>query len=194
MLKQIVIAAIVTHFTAHLALAATYTIDPVHSQVHFTVPHLMVFKVRGNFDEFSGSVEFDKTTETLTAAKAEIQISSLDTREPKRDQHLKSPDFFAADQYPTMTFSSKKVSGSGNSLKVLGNLTIRGVTQEVTLEGRYLGTQVDPWGNIRAGFVAETTINRHDYGLTWNKTLETGGVVVGDEVAIALEIQAIMNR
>jgi len=194
MLKQITLTAIGLFFTSQLAFAANYTIDPIHSQVHFTIPHLMVFKVHGTFSEFSGSVEFDAGSKSLKSAAGTVQVSSLDTREAKRDQHLKSSDFFAADQYPAMTFASKKVSQNGDTIKVIGDLTIRGVTREVTLDGKYLGTQIDPWGNIRTGFIAETTINRHDYGLSWNKTLESGGVMVGEEVVIGLEIQAIMNR
>jgi len=194
MLKQIAITLVGLLCSAPMAFAATYTIDPVHSQVHFTVPHLMVFKVRGDFSDFAGNVEFDQAKGKLTKTEATIQIASLDTREPKRDEHLRSPDFFAAEQYPTMTFASKKVSGQGDDMTVTGDLTIRGVTREVTLKGGYQGSNTDPWGNERIGFAAETTINRHDYGLNWNQALETGGVLVGDEVVIGLEIQAIKNK
>ncbi|PLY04526.1 MAG: polyisoprenoid-binding protein [Desulfuromonas sp.] len=194
MLKQIILAVTGLVFSASLAAASSYTIDPVHSQVHFTIPHLMVFKVRGDFSDFTGSVEFDAKNGKLTKTEATIQIASLDTREPKRDEHLKSPDFFAANQHPTMTFTSTKVEGNGSDMTVTGDLTIRGVTREVTLKGGYQGSNTDPWGNERIGFAAETTINRHDYGLNWNKALETGGVVVGEEVVIGLEIQAIKNK
>jgi len=194
MLKQTLMTLVTLFVTAQLAMAANYTIDPVHSQVHFTVPHLVVFKVRGDFSDFAGSVDFDPASQKLKATQATVQIASLDTREAKRDEHLKSPDFFAAEQFPTMTFTSKKISGKGEQISVTGDLTIRGVTREVTLTGGYQGGNTDPWGNERIGFAAETTINRNDYGLNWNKTLETGGVLVGDDVVIGLEIQAVKNK
>jgi len=194
MLKKTLVTLTTLFLSAPLAMAANYTIDPVHSQVHFTVPHLMVFKVRGDFSDFQGTVDFDPASRKLKATEATVQVASLETREAQRDAHLKSPDFFAAEQYPTMTFASRKISGQGETITVTGDLTIRGVTREVTLTGGYQGENTDPWGNERVGFAAETTINRKDFGLNWNKTLETGGVLVGDEVVIGLEIQAVKNK
>lgn len=178
-------------FTAHIAAAATYKIDQVHSQVEFSVDHLVVFKVNGAFNEYQGEIEADSTSKSLTSAKAEIKVASIDTREPKRDGHLLSADFFDAENHPLMTFASKRVEGSGENITVVGDLTIRGTTREVTLKGGFRGENTDPWGNVRAGFTASTQINRHDYGLSWNKALETGGFVVGDEVTIRLEVQGV---
>jgi polyisoprenoid-binding protein YceI len=191
MFKKIIttIAAIV--FTAQLATAATYQVDPVHSQVEFTVDHLVVFKVNGSFNEYQGEIEADSANKSLTSVKAEIKVASIDTREPKRDGHLLSADFFDAEDHPLMTFVSKRVEGSGDDIKVVGDLTIRGTTKEVSLKGSFRGENTDPWGNVRAGFSASTTINRHDYGLSWNKALETGGFVVGDDVTIHLEVQGV---
>ncbi len=197
MLKQLVpIIAVVAAFTlsAQAAPAATYQVDPVHSQVEFTVDHLVIFKVSGNFSEYEGTIEADAAGKTLKSASATIKVASLDTREAKRDEHLRSADFFDAASHPTMTFVSKKVEGSGDNITVRGDLTIRGTTREVVLKGRFRGANTDPWGNVRAGFSASTVINRRDYGLNWNKALEAGGVVVGDEVTINLEIQGVLNK
>ena len=177
--------------TAQFASAAIYQVDPVHSQVQFTVNHLVIFKVSGLFNEYQGEIEADPANQSLKSARAEIKVASLDTREPKRDDHLRSADFFDAENHPEMTFVSKKIEGQGNDIIVYGDLTIRGITREVALKGSYLGENTDPWGNVRAGFSASTVINRHDFGLSWNKALETGGFVVGDEVTINLEIQGV---
>lgn len=193
MLKKLSVLFIVLLFAAQATVAATYQIDPAHTQIHFTIPHLMVFKVRGNFNDFSGTIEADGSNKTLSAASAIMQVTSIDTRNQKRDDHLRSDDFFAAAKHPRMSFVSQKVTGSGDDIVVIGDLTIKGITKEVTLQGGFLGTAIDPWGNQRAGFEATGKINRRDFGLTWNKALETGGVVVGDEVEIGLEIEAVMK-
>ncbi len=194
MLKKLLLLIIAVMIGAPASFAATYQLDPAHTQIHFTIPHLMVFKVRGNFNDFSGAIEADATKNSLNSAKATVQIASIDTRNQKRDDHLRSADFFEADKYPEMTFVSKTVSGSGSDIQVVGDLTIKGITKEVTLNGAFLGAAIDPWGNQRAGFEATGKINRKDFGLTWNKALETGGVVVGEEVEIGLEVEAIMNK
>lgn len=191
MTRNILLPAAALLFSPQVVTADVFQVDPVHSQVQFTVGHLMIFKVSGTFDEFQASIEADPAGKSLTSANATIKVASVDTREPKRDEHLRSADFFDAANHPDMTFVSKKVEGSGDAITVVGDLTIRGVTREVPLKGRFLGTNTDPWGNLRAGFTASTVINRHDYGLKWNKALETGGVLVGDEVTINLDIQAI---
>lgn len=178
-------------FVAQLAFAATYQVDPVHSQVEFSVNHLVVFKVSGAFNDYQGVIEADSASKVLTSAQADIKVASIDTREVKRDGHLLSADFFDAEHHPLMTFTSKRVEGSGDDITVVGDLTIRGTTKEVALKGSFRGENTDPWGNVRAGFSASTVINRHDFGLSWNKALETGGFVVGDEVTISLEIQGI---
>jgi polyisoprenoid-binding protein YceI len=191
MISKIASLSVLFLFSAQLALAAVYQVDPVHSQVSFTVDHLVVFKVSGAFNEYQGEIEADSDTKSLKSAKAEIKVASIDTRELKRDDHLRSADFFDAANHPNMTFVSKKIEGQGKDITVYGDLTIRGTTKEVALKGSFRGENTDPWGNVRAGFSASTVISRHDYGLSWNKALETGGFVVGDEVTINLEIQGV---
>lgn len=191
MMKKLLLLTVGFLFVGQIAWADTYKIDPVHSQINFSVAHLVVFKVKGEFTDYQGQVVVDSTGKTLQSAQATIKVASIETREKKRDDHLRSADFFAAADYPDMTFTTTSVAGSGDSITVRGNLTIRGNTRDVVLTGRYLGAAKDPWGNQRAGFEAKGTINRHDFGLNWSKTLETGGLVVGDEVEIGLEIEAI---
>ena len=193
MLKKMTLLAIALLLTVPSAFAASYQIDPVHTQIHFTVPHLVVFKVRGNFNDFVGTVEADAASNSLTGAKATIQVASIATRNQKRDDHLRSADFFDAGKYPEMAFVSKKVEGSGGNITVTGDLTIKGTTKEVVLKGGFLGATTDPWGNQRAGFEATGMINRKEFGLMWNKALEAGGMVVGDEIEIGLEIEAILK-
>lgn len=194
MTRKIFLLSAVLIFLAQIVSADVYHVDPVHSQVQFKVNHLMIFKVSGTFDDFQGVIEADPATGSLTSARAVIKVASIDTREPKRDDHLRSADFFDAANHPELTFVSKRIEGSGDAITVYGDLTIRGTTREVALKGSFLGTNTDPWGNLRAGFSAGTVINRHDYGLSWNKALETGGVVVGEDVAINLEIQAVQVK
>lgn len=191
MLNKVLTLVGVLVFIAQFASAAVYQVDPVHSQVQFTVDHLVVFKVSGSFNEYAGEIDADSKTQKLNAASATIKVASIDTREAKRDAHLKSADFFDAENHPEMIFVSKRVEGQGDDITVYGDLTIRGTTKEVALKGSFRGENTDPWGNVRAGFSASTVINRHDFGLSWNKALETGGVVVGDDVKISLEVQAV---
>lgn len=191
MLKKFLLSVAATLLSVQLAAAAVYQVDPVHSQVTFSVKHLVVFKVSGSFNEYSGEIVADPASKSLSSAKAVIKIDSIDTREPKRDAHLLSADFFDGENHPEMTFVSKRVEGAGDDITVYGDLTIRGKTREVALKGNFVGENTDPWGNVRAGFSASTVINRQDYGLSWNKALETGGVVVGDDVTINLDIQAV---
>lgn len=193
-MNKIVLTTAMLVFSAQLALAAVYQVDPVHSQVAFSVDHLVVFKVSGAFKEYQGEIVADSAAKTLKSATAQIKVASIDTREPKRDDHLRSADFFDAEHHPEMTFVSKGIEGNGNNITVKGDLTIRGTTREVSLHGRFLGENTDPWGNVRAGFSASTVINRHDFGLSWNKALETGGFVVGDNVTINLDIQGVLKN
>lgn len=193
MLKKMLLLTVALLIAAPSAFAASYQIDPAHTQIHFTIPHLVVFKVRGNFNDFAGSIEADAASNSLTGTTATVKIASIDTRNLKRDDHLRSADFFDAGKYPEMTFVSKKVEGSGENITVTGDLTIKGNTKEVVLTGGFLGAATDPWGNKRAGFEATGKISRKDFGLTWNKALETGGMVVGDEVEIGLEVEAVME-
>ncbi len=191
MINRITILTISLLFSAQVAVAAVYQVDPIHSQVQFTVDHLTFFKVNGSFNEYQGELEVDAETRSIRSARATVQVASIDTREQKRDDHLRSADFFDAANHPEMTFVSKRIEGTGDDITVYGDLTIRGITREVALKGSFRGVNTDPWGNVRAGFSAGTVIKRHDYGLKWNKALETGGFVVGDDVTINLEIQAV---
>jgi polyisoprenoid-binding protein YceI len=173
------------------AAVRTLTIDAAHSEVVFQVRHL-VTKVRGRFREFEGTVQVDEQQPTQATVNVTIQAASIDTAQPDRDTHLRSADFFAVDQFPTLTFASTAVTKKSDEVfDVAGNLTIHGVTRQVVLPMSFLGTAKDPWGNQRYGFEAELTLNRKDYGLSWNAALETGGFLVGDEVKISLQIQAI---
>jgi polyisoprenoid-binding protein YceI len=170
----------------------TYQIDSAHSAAHFSVRHMMVSNVRGEFSKLSGSVVYDAANPANSSLEAKVEVASINTREPQRDTHLKSADFFDAEKFPELTFVSKKVTNDDkNGVQVTGDLTIRGVTREVTLSVDGPTPEVkDPWGGFRIGATAETKISRKDFGLTWNMALETGGVLVGDEVKISIEIEA----
>ena len=169
-----------------------WEIDSSHSSVHFSVRHLVIAKVRGTFARWSGTVQvpdgdFSKATVAVT-----IDASSIDTGVADRDAHLESADFFDAAQYPELRFVGKRVQPrSGADIDVVGDLTIKGITREVVLRVEQLGQTKDPWGNLRAAFSAKASIDRKDFGLTWNQVLETGGVMVGDRVEIEAEIQAV---
>lgn len=169
-----------------------YAIDAMHSKVGFEVPHLVISSVEGKFDDYQGEFSL-KPKFTESTLGVTIQTQSIDTGVKKRDDHLRSPDFFDAAKYPKITFKSKRVEGSPEAFKVVGDLTIRGVTREVLLEGRYLGTVKDGYGNTKAAFQAGTKLSRKDYGLVWNKMVEAGPVV-GDEIAISLKIQAALAK
>ncbi len=169
-----------------------YTIDASHSTAEFSVRHLMITNVRGRFSSLSGTVEFDAANPANSKINVTIDASSIDTRDEKRDAHLKSADFFETDKYPTITFTSTKVEKSGDGYKAIGDLTMHGVTAPVTLEVEGpTAEQKDPWGNQRAGASATAKINRKDWGLSWNGALEAGGVLVGEQVKIEIEISMI---
>ncbi|QEM68525.1 polyisoprenoid-binding protein [Geobacter sp. FeAm09] len=179
-----------------LASASSWTIDQDHSNVGFKVKHLMVSNVKGEFRTFNGTLEIDDKDVTKSKVSVNIETPSITTGVTKRDDHLKSPDFFDVTKYPTMTFASKKVKKAGNNkLKVYGDLTLHGITREVVLdvEGPTKAYK-DPWGNTKRGATATTRINRKDFGLTWNKTIEAGGVMVGDEVTISLEVELLQKK
>lgn len=174
------------------ASAATYKIDTVHSNVGFAVKHLMVSTVRGNFTQFEGFVEYDPANIAASVVDVTIDATSIDTANEKRDAHLRSADFFEVEKYPTATFKSKKVEGTAGNLSVTGDLTMRGVTKEVVLavDGPTDAISLAGGRNVR-GASATTTINRSDFGLTWNKVLEAGGVSVGDEVKLQFDLELI---
>jgi polyisoprenoid-binding protein YceI len=171
----------------------TYQIDPAHSAAHFSVRHMMISNVRGEFTKVSGRVLFDAENPANSAVEASIDAASINTREAPRDAHLKSADFFDVEKYPEIAFRSTGVAAAGDGeLRVKGGLTIHGVTREVTLmvEGP-TPEAVDPWGNRRIGATATTKINRKDFGLVWNVALEAGGVLVGEDIKISIDIEAV---
>jgi polyisoprenoid-binding protein YceI len=173
--------------------AGIWEIDPAHSSAQFSVRHLMISNVKGEFTKVSGRVNYDLENIEKSSVEASVDVSTISTREPDRDAHLKSPDFFDVAKFPTMTFQSKRLlKNSDGSLKLVGDLTIRGVTREVAfqVEGPTPAVK-DPWGKLRRGVSASTKVNRKDFGLTWNAALETGGVLVGEEVGITLDIELV---
>jgi polyisoprenoid-binding protein YceI len=177
--------------TAQTAIAAgTFTIDKSHSEVTFQVRHL-VTKVRGRFTDFRGTIQFDPARPEASSVAITISSASIDTGTPDRDAHLKGEDFFHAEKFPALTFvSSRVIKKSDEQFDVVGTLKIREASKELTVPVTFLGIAKDPWGNTRAGFEAEITVNRKDFGLSWNATLETGGFLVGDDVKISVSIQA----
>jgi polyisoprenoid-binding protein YceI len=168
----------------------SWNIDVVHSTVGFTVRHLMVSKVHGLFTKWSGSFAFDEENPAASHVQVQIEVASVDTREPQRDGHLRSGDFFEAEKFPHMTFKSTSVEGSKNHFKVTGDLTLRGVTKPVVLDVEYAGRTVHPQMGERAGFSAHTSINRKDFGVSFNQVLDTGGVAVSEKVDINIEVEA----
>ena len=174
---------------------ATWAIDPAHSLVEFGVKHMMFTTVKGRFASVSGTIVTDDANPGAASVRAEIDAASIDTREEQRDGHLRSPDFLDVDQHPTITFASTHVAARGQGRYVVtGHLTIRGVTREVSLDAELTGRGTDPWGNERDGFAAPTAIRPKAFRLTWNQALETGGVLVGDEIKIVLEVQATRQQ
>ena len=172
----------------------SWNIDSSHSAIQFVVRHMMLSKVRGEFEKFTGTVTLDEKNPTNTSVEIQVDINSINTRDAKRDGHLKSPDFFNAEVYPTMTFKSTKVEQTdAQHARLIGNLTIRDVTKPVTLTVEHLGIVKNPWGMTSAGFSATTKINRKDWGLNWNMALETGGFLVGDDIEINVELELVQQ-
>ena len=170
-----------------------FTIDPAHTSVEFIVRHMVFSKVRGRFGTVAGTLVLREGSNVPTAVQAEIDVARLATREAQRAGHLKSEDFLHAEAHPSITFTSTAISGTDSAFKVEGNLTIKGTTRPVTLDASVDGRVKDPWGNDRIAFSAHGTIDRGDYGMTFNQVLEAGGVLVGEEVQIELSIQAIRS-
>jgi len=170
----------------------TWSIDRAHSHVEFAVRHLMISTAKGRFTEVSGTVRSDDADPAKGEVDIAIDVASIDTREAQRDAHLRSADFFDAENFPTITFKSRRLSEvKGGRFKIVGDLTIHGVTREVVLDVTSEGRGKDPWGGERAGFNATTKIKRSDFGLTWNQLLETGGVAVGDDVKISVDVELV---
>ena len=178
--------------TPDTATLTTWQIDPGHSEVGFAVKHLMISSVRGRFSGVKGTVVLDSEDLSRSSVEVEIDASTIDTREEKRDGHLRSPDFFDVEKYPTITFRSRRIEPQGGDrFRVTGDLTIRGVTREVVLDATEEGRGGDPWGGERVGFSATGKIDRREFGLTWNQALETGGVLVSNDIRLAIEAEAV---
>jgi len=173
-------------------LSGNYVIDAAHTRIGFVARHAMVTKVRGAFNEFEGTAVVDGTDLTKSTGQLTIQAASIDTRNEQRDAHLRSNDFLAMEEYPQITFVATDVRQSGpSSLELTGDLSIRGVTNSVTIPFEFEGAATDPFGNLRVGFEGSAVINRKDYGITWNAALETGGVLVSDKITLEFEVSAI---
>lgn len=187
----ILAAAVLSLSAPGLVLASTWELDPAHTGVHFKVRHLMVSSVRGSFEKVSGKIVYDETDVTKSTADIVIDAASVNSRVAKRDADLRSPNFLDVANHPTITFKSKRVEKTGDgTLKVTGDLTIRGVTKPVVLDVEGPTPAIkDPGGSLRVGGMATTKINRKDFGLTWNMPLEAGGVLVGDEVDITIDVE-----
>jgi polyisoprenoid-binding protein YceI len=174
--------------------ADTFKIDPVHSAIGFSVRHLVISNVKGNFTDYSGTIVYDSLDISKSSVEISIKASSINTDNTDRDKHLQGPDFFDAVKFQEIAFKSSKIEKKDGILYITGNLTMHGVTKELTFPFSILGTTNDPWGNFRMGAEAGLELNRQDFGLAWNKALETGGLVVGNEVKIELNIEAVKQK
>ena len=190
-IRLVVLAA--TLVGAASAGAATWAIDPPHTAVQFSVRHMMVSNVRGEFTKLTGSVEGDEAKPTEAVITVSIDPASIDTRDAKRDEHLRSPDFFDVAKYPAITFKSKSIAAAGpGAFKVTGDLTMHGVTKEIVLDVSDVTPAItDPSGKTRAGAHATTKLNRKDFGINWSKAMDNGGLVVGEEVAVTVDVEAV---
>jgi polyisoprenoid-binding protein YceI len=173
---------------------ARYNVDPDHSTIEFRVAHMVISKTTGHFKDYSGFIEMDPEAQTVKTIEATVKTASVNTNHEKRDTHLRTADFFDVEKHPTMTYKLKEYRKNGEHYTAVGDLTLRGVTKEITLTGNFNGITKDPWGNVRAGFNAEGKLNRKDFGMVWNKALDSGGLVVGDDVYIKLDIECIKAK
>lgn len=177
------------------AEVARWIVDPEHSTIEFRVAHMVISKTTGRFMDYSGFIDMDADAQTIQAIEATIKTASVNTNHEKRDAHLRNSDFFDVEKYPTITYKMKsyqKVAAGG--YQAIGELTLRGVTKEIVLNGDFNGVTKDPWGNMRAGFQGHGKLNRKDFGMVWNKTLDNGGLVVGDQVHLMLDVECIKEK
>jgi polyisoprenoid-binding protein YceI len=188
-------AVLVAVFAAAPLFAETFTIDPGHSDASFRVKHLMS-NVKGNFGDLAGTIDLNRENPAASSVEFTINATSIDTANDNRDKHLRSADFFDVEKFPQITFKSTKIAASGTKdlYNVTGNLTMHGVTKQVVLPVTFLGFAKDPWGNERAGFEIETTLNRKDYGLNWNKALDQGGFLLGEDVKVSVALEAVKKK
>ena len=174
---------------------STFTVDPAHSRLGFTVRHMGFSKVRGSFEQFEGTVRMEPGSLDTLQAEATVQTNSITTSDEKRDEHLRSADFFEVDKYPAISFKSTEIKDvSGDAFTLVGEFTLHGVTKTIALKGTFLGEGIDPWGGTRVAFEASARLNRKEYGLNWNAVLESGGFLVSDDVEITLEVQAVQQQ
>lgn len=174
-----------------IATASGWTIDPAHSSARFSIRHMMISNVNGSFGKVTGNVQYDGKNLPKANVEATIDVDSIDTNEPKRDAHLKTKDFFETDKYPTITFKSKKITPGKDGFKILGTLTMHGVSQDITLDAEPMGPIVNAHGKTRTGTSATTKINRKDFGISYNAALDNGGAMVGDDVKITLDVEMV---
>ena len=174
--------------------AGNYNVDASHTNAGFTVKHMMITNVTGKFNDIAGTFEFDEKTNTLKSINGEIIVASINTANEKRDEHLKAEDMFDVAKFQKITFKSTKIEGNGSEYEITGDLTIKGITKPVTLNAEFSGLMTDPWGNTKVGLNLDGKINRKDFGLTYNAALETGGVLVGEDVKLNAEIQLVEQK
>lgn len=195
--KLLVLALVLSSFSFSVASsAAGYKLDASHSEVGFGVKHLVISTVKGRFNKFDGGFDYDEKSKTLSKVEIKIDAASIDTNDKKRDDHLSSPDFFDVKKFASLEFKADKATGveGGKSFKLPGTLTMHGVSKPITLDVDFKGTTTDPWGNERVVFGATAKIKRADWGMSWNKSLDKGGLVVGEEVTIMIESEGIKSK
>ena len=177
--------------------STTWSIDQTHSQIEFGVKHMMFTTVRGQFSSFEGTIELDRDEASRSSVEVRIDASSIDTGVDARDEHLRSGDFFGVEAFPTIEFRSSRITGpivEGGAFEIVGDLTIRDQTRQITMTAKFDGAGTDPWGGSRAGFSASVTVDRREFGLTWNQALEAGGLLVGHDIDITLQVQAVLQE
>ena len=173
---------------------ARWDVDPEHSMIEFRVVHMVVSKTTGHFTDYQGYIDMDAEAGTVKAIEATVKTASVNTNHEKRDAHLRNPDFFDVEKYPTMVYKMKSYKKTAEGYQAVGELTLHGVTKDIMLTGNFNGVAKDPWGNMRAGFNAEGKLNRKDFGMVWSKALDSGGLVVGDEVYIKIDVECIKAK
>ena len=194
--SAMIVASLVGLTLSTSAWAAKYQLDVSHTEIGFSVKHLVISKVKGHFGKFDGGFDYDSKAKTVTNVDIKIQSASVDTNDKKRDEHLSSPDFFDVAKFPVIEFKADKITGveAGKTFKVPGTLTLHGVTKPVTLDVEFRGAATDPWGNEHLAFGATTEVKRADWGVKWNKSMDKGGVVVGEDVSIAIESEGVKAK
>jgi len=189
-MKKLVKLGLISILVSNVLFAGTYNVDKSHSNVGFKIKHMMISNITGNFNDFAGTFEYDEKTNILKSLNGTVKVNSINTSNEKRDKHLKKSDFFAVDKYPNITFVLDKVEGN----KAYGKLTMRGVTKDIILDFENNGSIKDPWGNTRVGLILTGKIDRFDYGIKYNTLLEAGGVAVGKEVKLIVELEGILAK